>query len=159
MASDAFQNNCLERVNVRCTQAQTLIGAQGTDAYGMIVKNNPVVRALHDYSAAYGWSDDGKACTVHIVCANSSDHNHDENPTVTSSVKIQPTETEMGTTEYSVSGTYDGFAYSSTKDVQDIPATGGSDGKKDNTVLYVIAGVAAAAVLIGGAAFLILRKR
>jgi hypothetical protein len=65
----------------------------------------------------------------------------------------------MGTTEYSVSGTYDGFAYSSTKDVQDIPATGGSDGKKDNTVLYVIAGVAAAAVLIGGAAFLILRKR
>ena len=159
MASDAFQNNCLERVNVHCTQAQTLIGAKGTDAYGRIVQNNPVVGTLHHYSATYGWSDDGKACTVHIVCANSSEHDHDENPTVTSSVKIQPTETEMGTTEYSVSGTYDGFVYSSTKDVQDIPATGGSDGKKDNTVLYIVAGVAAAAVLIGGAAFLILRKR
>ena len=44
---------------------------------------------------------------------------------MTSKVKIPPTETEMGTTEYSVSGTYDGFAYSDTKDVQDIPATGG----------------------------------
>ena len=51
---------------------------------------------------------------------------------VTSTVKIPPTATAMGTTEYSVSGTYDGFSYSSTKDIQDIPATGGGSDEPVN---------------------------
>jgi hypothetical protein len=159
IGSNAFMNTNPVVLNVSCTQAQILEGAKGTDSYGGIVESSPAVGALHDYSATYDWADDGKSCTVHIVCANTAAHNHDESPAVTSTVKIQPTETTMGTTEYSVSGTYDGFAYSDTKDVQDIPATGGSgDGKKDNTVLYIaVGGAIAALVLIGG--FFLLRRR
>ncbi|MBQ3735967.1 MAG: hypothetical protein II855_03430, partial [Candidatus Methanomethylophilaceae archaeon] len=111
----------------------------------------------HAYSATYGWADDGSSCTVHIVCANDDAHNHDVVAQSTSSVKIQPTATTNGTTEYSVSGTYDGFAYSDTKDVQDIPATGGSDSgnsdsnKKESPITYlsiVIVVVLALAILL-----------
>ena len=113
----------------------------------------------HAYSATYGWADDGSSCTVHIVCANDDAHNHDIDAQSTSSVKIQPTATTKGTTEYSVSGTYDGFAYSDTKDVQDIPATGGSDSgnsdsnKKESPITYlsiVIVVVLALAILLIG---------
>ena len=108
---------------------------------------------MHRYSATYEWADDGSSCIVHIVCANTSDHNHDENAAVTSSVKVQPTKTEMGTTEYTVSGTYDGFEYYDTKEIQDIPAEG-----KGNTAIYIA--VAAVAVLaVAGGAFLFIRSR
>ena len=93
----------------------------GGDGYGGIAKYATTVNKLHPYSSSYTWAEDGSACTVHLVCANNAEHNHDENATVTSEVKVQPTATEMGITEYSVSGTYDGFAYSDTKDIQDIP--------------------------------------
>ena len=113
----------------------------------------------HAYSATYEWADNGSSCTVHIVCANNSGHNQDIVAESTSSVKIQPTATTKGTTEYSVSGTYDGFAYSDTKDVQDIPATGGSDSgnsdsnKKESPITYlsiVIVVVLALAILLIG---------
>jgi hypothetical protein len=65
----------------------------------------------------------------------------------------------MGTTAYSVSGTYDGFTYSDTKDVQDIPATGKPGGNNDNTLLYIAAGGAVAAIALIGGAFFLLRKR
>ena len=78
----------------------------------------------HDYSATYGWADNGSACIVHIACANNAGHNHDIVAAVGSSVKIPATCTEIGTTTYSVSGTYDGFTYSSTKDLSDISALG-----------------------------------
>lgn len=74
----------------------------------------------HSYSATYEWSDDGKACIVHIVCANDGDHNRDLPVAATSSVKVPARYSSIGTTEYKVSGTYDGFQYSSTKDVDDI---------------------------------------
>ena len=74
-------------------------------------------------------------------------------------MKVPPTETEKGTTEYTVSGTYDGYAFSDTKDIQDIPATGGdSDGKGINILIYVA--IAAIAVLaIACAAILYIRSR
>jgi|GEM_PF-4750336 len=78
----------------------------------------------HAYSAAYAWSDDGKTCTITITCANDKDHGTVINGTVTSAVKTPATCTEMGITTYSVSGTYDGFDYSDSKDVTDIPAPG-----------------------------------
>ena len=83
-----------------------------------------VIDICHDYSATYEWSADGKTCTVKIVCANDSDHNKDIVATVSSSVKVPATCTEPGITTYSVSGTYDGFAYADSKDVADISAPG-----------------------------------
>ena len=134
---------------------------EGFDYSSTKVQDTPALG--HDYSATYEWSDDGSSCTVHIVCANNTEHNHDENATVMSTVKIQPTGTEMGTTEYSVSGTYDGFAYSDTKDIQDIPVKGGdsggdSDNRGGNTPIYV-AGAAIAVLAIAGGVFLFMRSR
>ena len=74
----------------------------------------------HAYSATYEWSADGKVCTVHIVCANDAAHDHDVAATVTSVLKSPATFSANGVTTYSVSGTYDGFAYASSKDVADI---------------------------------------
>jgi hypothetical protein len=148
IGNNAF-NNCpnLETLMVPCTNP---LGIEpGSDSYGGVANYVEELTLIHDYSAAYAWADDGKSCTVHIVCANDSEHDHDESPQVASAVKIPPTETEMGTTEYSVSGVYDGFSYSSTKDVQDIPATGGGSGDEggdeDHVLLY--AAVAAMAVI------------
>ena len=118
------------------------------------------IPAQHAYSATYEWAADGSSCTVHIVCANDADHHHDIVAEVTSSVKIQPTATTNGTTEYSVSGTYDGFAYSDTKDVQDIPATGGSDSgnsdsnKKESPITYLAIGI----VVVLALAILLIRR-
>ena len=126
--------------------------------------HSPIEALGHAYSATYSWADDGSSCTVHIVCANDAAHNHDIVAQVTSSVKIQPTATTKGTTEYSVSGTYDGFAYSDTKDVQDIPATGGSDSgnsdsnKKEFPITYLAIGIVVVLVL-AGAAILLIRRR
>jgi len=124
---------------------------------GRIAEHAETVNHIHRYSAAYEWSDDGSSCTVHIVCANTSEHDHDvTDAEITSTVKVQPTRSEMGITEYRVSGTYDGFEYSDTKDIQDIPATGGGSGN-GNTLIYVA--IAVIAVLaIAGAAFLYLRR-
>jgi hypothetical protein len=113
-------------VNVACPNPLNITEGDTSNGYVAYYASN--VNLCHTYSATYGWSDDGKSCTVHIICANTANHNHDEPAAVTSTVKVPPTETEMGTTEYSVSGTYDGFAYSDTKDVQDIPPTGHHDG-------------------------------
>ena len=121
-------NGCtnLKTVNIACNDTEI---TAGSSAKGGIAKNADTVNHVHRYSATYGWADDGSSCTVHIVCANTSDHNHDENATVTSTVKVQPTAIVPGTTEYSVSGTYDGFAYADTKDIQDIPpVTEGTQG-------------------------------
>ena len=132
----------------------------GSSDYGGIAEYATTVNKLHPYSSSYEWVDDGSSCTVHIVCANTSDHDHDvTDATITSTVKVPPTETEKGTTEYTVSGTYDGYAFSDTKDIQDIPATGGdSDGKGINILIYVA--IAAIAVLaVACAAILYIRSR
>ncbi|KQM10176.1 hypothetical protein AOA81_04690 [Methanomassiliicoccales archaeon RumEn M2] len=77
----------------------------------------------HAYSATYDWSADGKSCTVHIVCSNDSSHKHDIADIIAvSSIKTVAAIGSMGVTTYSVSGTYDGFAYSDSMDVRNIPA-------------------------------------
>ena len=132
----------------------------GSSDYGGIAEHATTVNKLHSYSSSYAWADDGSSCTVHIVCANTPDHDHDvTDATITSTVKVPPTETEKGTTEYTVSGTYDGYAYSDTKDIQDIPATGGdSDNKGINILIYVA--IAVIAVLaVACAVILYIRSR
>ena len=94
---------------------------------------------------------------VHIVCANNAEHDHDENADVTSKVKTEPTDTEMGITEYSVSGSYDGFDYADTKDIQDIPATGKSG--NGNILPFIAVGAVVMMIIAGIALFLFLRKR
>ena len=117
----------LKTVNIACNDPRNII--KGHSDNGAIAYYADTVNHVHRYSATYDWADDGSSCTVNIVCANTSDHNHDENAAVTSSVKVKPTAIAPGTTGYSVSGTYDGFAYSDTKDIQDIPpVTEGTQG-------------------------------
>ena len=151
IASSSFAGcHNLKTVNVICSDPLNITA--GSNDNGFIAAHADTVNHIHQYSATYEWTDNGKACIVHIVCANTSDHNHDENATVISTVKTPPTATEMGTTEYSVSGTYNGFSYSDTKDIQDIPVV------KDNTILYTaIAAVAVAA--LAGACILLRRKQ
>ena len=145
----------LKTVNLCCTMDVS----PGDTDNGGIAEYADVVNKIHSYSASYSWADDGSACTVDIACSHGDTENHQEHPEVAHTVKIPPTETEMGTTTYSVSGIYDGFAYSDTKDVQDIPATGKPDsGKNDNTLLYIAAGGAIAALALIGGAFVLLRR-
>ena len=105
----------LETINIACNDPWNI--TTGSTDNGYIAFNAGTVNHVHRYSAAYDWTTDGSTCIVHINCLNDSALISDEHPDVTSAVKIQPTETEMGTTEYSVSGTFDGFAYSDTKDI------------------------------------------
>ena len=158
ISANAFEScSDLRTVNIACNDPQNI--TKWSSDNGHIAENADTVNHVHRYSASYDWADDGSVCTVHIACANTADHNHDENAAVTSTVKIPPTETEKGTTEYSVSGTYDGYAYSDTKDIQDIPATGGGSGGKDSNILiYVVIAVIAVLVIAGGA-FLFIRSR
>ncbi len=92
----------------------------------------------HDWSSAeYTWSADGKTCTVTLVCGR--DHAHTitvPNVTVISSVKTAATTSSKGVTTYSVSGTYQGYAYSDSMDVTDIPALESMPAHKEGTSTY-----------------------
>jgi len=165
-ANDAAHNHDIIADVASSVKIAPTCSAMGTTAYSVSgtydgfaysdTKDVVDIPPQHAYTATYGWADDGSSCTVHIVCANDAAHNHDIVAEVASSVKIQPTATTKGTTEYSVSGTYDGFAYSDTKDVQDIPVTDGSS--SEIPITYVaIGGVAVLA--LAGAAFFLIRRR
>ena len=153
--SASFSYAYIKTVNLGCTMDVS----PGDTDYGGIARYADVVNKIHSYSASYDWADDGSSCTVNIACTHGDTENHQEHPDVAHTVKIPPTETEMGTTAYSVSGTYDGFTYSDTKDVQDILATGKPGGSNDSTLLYIAAGGAVAAIVLIGAALFLLRRR
>ena len=144
-------------MNVVCSNPLNI--TEGETSNGHVAYYASNVNLYHTYSATYTWAEDGSTCTVDIACSHGDTENHKEHPEVAHTVKIPPTETEMGTTAYSVSGTYDGFTYSDTKDVQDIPPTGKPGGSNDNTLLYIAAGGAIAAIALIGGAFFLLRKR
>jgi|GEM_PF-2150036 len=154
---DAFYGcDGLTTVIVPCTNPLGLV--PGSDSYGGIAKHVSELTLIHDYSAAYAWADDGSSCTVTISCVHGDTDPHTENPEVSSSVKIPPTETEMGTTEYCVSGTVEGYDYYSSKDVKDIPVVvPGEDPEDDSIVLYAVIAVVAA-IALAGAAFFLLRR-
>ena len=81
----------------------------------------------HKYGkATWTWADDGKTATATIVCANDKTHvltadASVEAGTISSTVKVKPTCTAMGTTTYNATVSLNGKAYPATKDVQDIP--------------------------------------
>ena len=65
----------------------------------------------------FTWSEDGKSCTVTFVCTENPEHTESYEASVSNTVKVKATCSQMGTTEYkAVYG-----AYSSTKEMQDIP--------------------------------------
>ena len=151
----------LKTLNIYCNDPLNITEHKDDNGYVAYYANS--VNHIHRYSADYDWSADGKSCVVHIICGNTAEHNHDiSDAEIISKVKSQPTETEMGITEYTVSGTYDGFAYSDTKDIQDIPATSGDhvgdSGNENNTPIYIAATVAGVLAL-AGATFFIIRFR
>ena len=163
IGEDAFVGcNNLKTVNIACNDPLGITAQSSANGY--IAYCADTVNKVHRFSATYDWADDGSSCTVHIVCANTSDHDHDiTDSLITSTVKVPPTETEKGTTEYTVSGNYEGFAYSDTKDIQDIPATGGGSGGgsgngNDNTPIYIAIAVIAVLAIAGGV-FLFMRSR
>ena len=160
IGTDAFQGcNSLTTLYIPCNNP---LGITANDSVnnGGISQNvdEDNLFPFHDYSATYTWADDGSACTVRVFCENCDYLAGIEHPAVNSVVKIPATETEMGTTEYSVSGTVEGYQYSSVKDIQDIPPTGKPGGGNDNTLLYIAAGGAIAAVALIGGAFVLLRR-
>ena len=159
IGEDAFLScNNLMTVNIACNDPLGITAQSSANGY--IAYYADTVNKVHRYSATYDWVDDGSSCTVHIVCANTSDHDHDVTDSlITSTVKIPPTATEKGTTEYTVSGTYDGFSYSDTKDIQDIPAIGGDSGGKDSNILIYVAIAVIAALAIACAVILYIRSR
>ena len=71
----------------------------------------------------YTWSSDGSECTATRVCKNDTSHVETEDATVTSEVKVEPTCTESGTTEYTAKFNKSAFT-NQTKDIVDIPAIG-----------------------------------
>ena len=81
----------------------------------------------HSYGQpVWTWADDGKTAEVKIVCANDKTHvltadASVEAGTISSTVKVKPTCTAMGTTTYNATVSLNGKAYPATKDVQDIP--------------------------------------
>ena len=87
-------------------------------------------------SAEYTWSADGKTCTVIVICGTDNHRQTVPDVAVTSSVKTAATTSSMGVTAYAVNGTYQGFAYSSTKDVSDIPALEAAPTVKEGTSTY-----------------------
>lgn len=73
----------------------------------------------------YTWSSDGSECTATRVCQNDTSHVETEDATVTSEVKVEPTCTESGITEYTAKFNKSAFT-NQTKDIVDIPAIGHS---------------------------------
>ena len=123
IGESAFEGcTSLKYVYVNCQCPLTI--TKGSSDNGSVGYYVDAIRILHNYSVTYGWAADGSSCTVHIVCSNDHNHDHDVDAFVGSSVKAPATCTVAGTTTYSVAGTYDGFTYSDTRDLQDIPAIG-----------------------------------
>lgn len=73
----------------------------------------------------YNWVEDGSSCKATRICESDASHVETEDATITSSVKVQPTCTEKGTTTYTAKFENNGFSVQ-TKDVVDIRETGHS---------------------------------
>ncbi len=83
----------------------------------------------HSYGEpVWSWSEDGKSCTATFICENDETHRETPDVTITSEVKTPATSTQNGVTEYTATTTFEGETYTATKEVADIPATGGGLG-------------------------------
>ena len=97
----------------------------GNLEFGVAVNRIPDIdKKGHNWGEPeYTWSSDGSECTATRVCQNDTSHVETEDATVTSEVKVEPTCTESGTTEYTAKFNKSAFT-NQTKDIVDIPAIG-----------------------------------
>ena len=109
-------------VPATCTSTGLTEGSHCSVCHAVLSAQEIVPALGHAYSATYAWADDGSSCVVHIVCANDGTHKADINAEVASVVKTAATTSSMGVTEFSVSGTHDGYVYASVKEIRNIPA-------------------------------------
>ena len=93
---------------------------------GEILERGTVIEKLgHVWGEPeWNWSEDGASCKVTFTCQNNSEHKESPNVTVTSEVKTPATCTESGVTTYMATFEFNGEAYTDTKEIADIPATG-----------------------------------
>ena len=84
-------------------------------------KTEPIAALGHAYGEpAWNWGEDGKTATAAFTCANNSEHISTVPAAITSTEKKAASCTEMGTTTYTATVTFEGKNYSATKDVEDI---------------------------------------
>ena len=84
-------------------------------------KTEPIAALGHAYGEpAWNWGEDGKTATATFTCANNSEHTSAVPAAITSTEKKAASCTEMGTTTYTATVTFEGKNYSATKDVEDI---------------------------------------
>ena len=93
---------------------------------GEILERGTVIEKLgHVWGEPeWNWSEDGASCKVTFTCQYNSEHKESPNVTVTSEVKTPATCTESGVTTYMATFEFNGEAYTDTKEIADIPATG-----------------------------------
>ena len=145
----------LATVTVACNSPLNI--EKGSTGNGYVAYYATEVVMPHRLTDICTW-DGTAACSVRVFCQDCDYLAGIEHPEVKSKVKIPPTETEMGTTEYYVSGTVEGYDYYSSKDVQDIPVVvPGEDPEDDSIVLYAVVGAVAVIALAGAALFLMHR--
>ena len=84
-------------------------------------KTEPIAALGHAYGEpAWNWGEDGKTATATFTCANNSEHTSAVPAAITSTEKKAASCTEMGTTTYTATVTFEGKNYSAIKDVEDI---------------------------------------
>ena len=98
---------------------ETVVNYASEASEGLTVATLPK-KENHEHTfgePVFTWSEDGKSCTVTFVCTENPEHTESYEASVSNTVKVKATCSQMGTTEYkAVYG-----AYSSTKEMQDIP--------------------------------------
>lgn len=78
----------------------------------------------HDYEPTYNWREDGKKCTLNLVCKNDKKHIiSDVEMKIEKEVLKEPTCTEKGITKYTATATVDGVKYQDSIEKEDIEAT------------------------------------
>ena len=141
------QPTCTEKGVTTYTATVTVDFGEGTYTSTKDVQDIPAV--AHTYGEpVFTWAEDGKSASATFTCACGDEH--EETAVITHEVKTPATCTEKGTTTYTATVTVDfgEGTYTSTKDVQDIPALGHSYGQP--TFAWAEDGKSASATFICG---------
>ena len=122
-----------DAVDATCTTAGKTAG-QHCEACNTVVTPQQEIPALgHDWDeGVWDWSEDGKTATVTFTCTRDASHIELVNATVTSEVTKAPSCTEMGTTTYTATVTFEGTEYTDTIEIDDIAVVPCEDNDGDN---------------------------
>ena len=112
---------CTEMGTTRYTASITFENQLYTDTKDVV----DIASIGHNYGApVFQWSEDGKSCSAVFTCQNDSTHVVTETATVNAKTEIDATCTEMGTTRYTASVTFEDQLYEDHKDIVDIASIG-----------------------------------